>query len=35
MDFTLLLDIFCIAPSFVLSIIKYFSFIVKLVVVEK
>ena len=36
MDFTLLLDIFYIAPSFVLSInIKKFSVIVKLVVVEE
>ena len=34
-DFTLLLDIFYIAPSVVLSIIKKFSFIVKLVVVEE
>ena len=35
MDLTLLLDIFYIAPSFVMSIINYFSFIVKLVVVEE
>ena len=35
MDFTLLLDIFYIAPSFILSILKFFSFIVKLVVVKE
>ena len=36
MDFTSLLDIFIyISPSFVLSIINLFSFMVKLVVVEE
>ena len=35
MDCMLLMDIFYIASSFVLSIITQFSFIVKLVVVEE